>query len=194
MGNDKAWSNSNLLTDFVSPWDSKSPNNTEFRSLWDENNLYFLFKVYDENIHINQEDNGIESIGSSDRVELFFRTDESMSPYYCLEIDPVSRIMDFKAYPNRDFDFDWKWPSNEIAIKSLIKNDYFIVEGMISLSSIRKLKLVKDNIIETGIFRAKYNKCKNGIYIPTWVTWVNPKSETPNFHIASSFGSLLLVE
>lgn len=196
IGGDRhsAWVDAIVLTDFTSPWNSKSPSKTEFKALWDENNLYFSFKVYDDTIYIDKEDNSIQSIGSSDRVELFFRTDESMNPYYCLEIDPSSRIMDFKAYPNKDFDFSWKWPSRDINIKSHSKVDYFIVEGSITISSMKSFNLIKDNRIETGIFRAKYSKSKNLNYEPTWISWVKPKSLTPNFHLSSSFGTLILVD
>mgnify|MGYP003624189020 CR=1 FL=1 len=193
-GNHKYWKKAELLTDFVSAWDIKKPSKIEFKALWDTKNLYFLFKVFDSKVHINITDNSVESIGSSDRVELFFRTDVNMSPYYCLEIDPIPRVMDFIAYPNKQFDFNWKWPSKDINIKSDIQVDYFTVEGSISISSIKKFNLLKDNKIETGIFRAKYNKSKNLNYEPTWISWVEPQSETPNFHIPSSFGTLILVQ
>jgi hypothetical protein len=117
-----------------------------------------------------------------------------MDPYYCLEIDPTARIMDFMAKPNRNFNFNWNWPSNEIEVKSTIKENYFIVEGAISIKSLNELGLLKQNKIETGVYRAKYNRQKQGGYEPTWITWINPKTETPNFHIASSFGVFELVE
>ncbi|MBP8793372.1 MAG: endoxylanase, partial [Lutibacter sp.] len=138
-------------------------------------------------------DDSVNSIGNSDRVELFFRTDANLDPYYCLEIDPTPRIMDFKAYPNKNFDFNWNWPKNDIIVKSDIENNFFVVEGAITLASLKKINLLKDNKIETGIFRAKYNKQDNSTFEPTWISWVNPQTETPNFHIASSFGQLILL-
>lgn len=63
--------------------------------------MYFCYKVYDDNIHIDRQDDSIDSIGESDRVEIFFRTDENLNPYYCLEIDPTPRIMDFMASPKK---------------------------------------------------------------------------------------------
>jgi len=192
-GEDALWQKAEILNDFVSAWDKKEPAKIEFKALWDAEKLYFNFKVFDNKVHINQQDDGVESIGNSDRVELFFRTDASLNPYYCLEIDPTPRIMDFIAYPNKNFDFNWNWPKNDITVKSNIQKNFFTVEGSISLGSLRKFNLIKENKIETGIFRAKYNKQKDSTFKPTWISWVNPKSETPNFHIPSSFGVLHLI-
>ncbi|MEP3838501.1 MAG: sugar-binding protein [Algibacter sp.] len=193
-GIDKGWEYANVLKDFISPWDDKKTNKIEFKSLWDSNNLYFLFKVFDENVHLNTKDDSIDSIGNSDRVELFFRSNLNMNPYYCLEIDPTPRLMDFMAYPKRKFDFNWNWPSKDIEIKSDIQKDYFTVEGAISLASLKKFNLLNNNIIEAGIYVAKYNKSKNASFEPTWISWINPQSKEPNFHIASSFGILNLVD
>ena len=190
----QAWQKANIVTDFTSPWNSEKVRKIEFKALWDAEKLYFLFKVYDDKVHIDTTDSSIESIGNSDRVELFFRTNEDMNPYYCLEIDPSIRLMDFMAYPGRKFDFNWSWPKEEIILKSDIQNDYFTVEGSITINSLKKLNLIKDNKIETGIFRAKFNKSENFRYKPTWITWVEPQSETPDFHIPSSFGILELID
>jgi len=187
-GNTSIWKEAEVLRDFQSPWDSKSIDPIEFRALYDSKNFYFSFRVFDREIHTDTRGDKDENIGNSDRVELFFRSDSSLDPYYCLEIDTTCRIMDFKARPEKDFDFNWKWPNKEIKVQSSIENNFFIVEGVISLNSLRKLDLLKDHKIQTGVFRAKYNKQKNGEYLPTWISWVNPKTTEPNFHIATSFG------
>jgi hypothetical protein len=107
-------------------------------------------------------------------------------------MDTDARLMDFIAYPNKNLDFSWNWPKDNIVVKSYIKKDSFTVEGSISIQSLNDFKLIKNNKIETGIFRAKYSLDINGNFEPTWITWVNPETEIPNFHIASSFGTLLL--
>lgn len=193
-GDDKLWNNAIILTDFYSPWSTEKTKKIEFRALWDKENLFFNFTVFDAEIHIEKQDNSIKSIGKSDRVELFFRSNSLLSPYYCLEIDPSARIMDFKAYPDRNFDFEWNWPKNNIIVKSKLKTNAFTVEGAISISSLKALHLIKNNQMEVGIFRAKYSKTKSGDFEPTWITWINPNTTTPNFHVASSFGRLILDE
>ncbi|OUD34935.1 sugar-binding protein [Flavobacterium sp. FPG59] len=193
-GDDLEWDNAPFLTDFCSPWSTEKGKEVIFKALWDRENLFFNFTVLDTEIHLEKKDDSIESIGNSDRVELFFRTDATMNPYYCLEIDTQSRVMDFIAYPDKNFDFNWNWPKNDLIVKSSVKANSFIVEGSISIESLKSLRLIKNNRIETGIFRAKYIKNQNKSFIPNWITWVNPNTETPNFHIASSFGVLTLKE
>lgn len=193
-GDDLEWDNAPFLTDFCSPWSTEKGKEVIFKALWDQENLFFNFTVLDTEIHLEKKDDSIESIGKSDRVELFFRTDATMNPYYCLEIDTQGRVMDFIAYPDKNFDFNWNWPKNDLIVKSSVKANSFIVEGSISIESLKSLRLIKNNRIETGIFRAKYIKNQNKSFIPNWITWVNPNTETPNFHIASSFGVLTLKE
>jgi hypothetical protein len=190
--NDEFWNQANELTDFNSPWDTKEVKRIVFKALWDTENLFFCFKVEDSEIHIHQSNDINDSINNSDRVELFFRSDDSMNPYYCLEIDPTPRIMDFIAKPGSNFNFNWNWPSGDIIVKSSIEKTCFTVEGAISIKSLIKFGLLKNGQIETGIYRAKYNKKNNEDYEPTWITWVDPMTETPNFHVASSFGILKL--
>lgn len=193
-GDDQLWNTAMVLTDFCSPWSDEKQSNITFKALWDRKKLFFNFTVFDTKIHIEKQDESIESIGNSDRVELFFRPNNSLNPYYCLEIDIASRIMDFIAYPNKNFDFNWNWPQKDLMVKSSINDIFFTVEGAISIESLKNFNLIKNKKIETGIFRAKYSRNQNGRFEPTWITWVNPNTETPNFHIASSFGVLILNE
>lgn len=183
----------NCLTDFCSPWNENPISKIEFRALWNLENFFFNFRVFDTDVYLDQKDDSIDSIGNSDRVELFFRTNESLNPYFCLEMDASGRLMDFKALPNKDFDFDWKWPKKDLDIKTSKDEISFTVEGRISIQSLRELNLIKDNSIEAGVYRAKFSKNEKQEYEPTWISWVNPNTETPNFHIASSFGKFRLL-
>lgn len=193
-GDSQLWDKAVILDDFISPWDADKVLKIEFKALWDSTNLFFCFTVFDSSVHIDTTDDTIASINESDRVELFFRSDASLNPYYCLEIDPTPRVMDFIAYPNKKFDFDWNWPKNNLTVKSFRNENYFTVEGAISIESLRKFNLIKDNKIETGIFRAKYVEQDDSSFEPTWITWVNPNTETPNFHTPTSFGKLHLMQ
>lgn len=192
LGDNPFWSKAEILTDFISPWNDLKPEKIEFRALWDTEHIFFCYTVYDTNVHIDRQDDSVDSIGESDRVEIFFRTDAALDPYYCLEIDPTPRIMDFKASPKKKFDFDWNWPKNDLIVKSNIKEDRFIVEIAISIQSLKNFDLIKDNSIEAGIYRAKYTKQENNLFEPTWISWVNPNTQSPNFHTPDSFGILTL--
>jgi hypothetical protein len=188
------WEKANCLTDFSSPWNSDPVLKIEFRALWDQENFYFNFRVFDRNVYIDQKDNSVDSICNSDRVELFFRSNDQLDPYYCLEIDPSTRLLDFIARPNKVFDYDWKWPENHIKLESSEDEVSFTVAGSISIASLEKFDLIHNNTIETGVYRAKFSKDENGNYEPTWISWVNPNTVEPNFHIASSFGKFVLMK
>ncbi|QTE22217.1 carbohydrate-binding family 9-like protein [Polaribacter cellanae] len=191
-GNHSIWEKANSLTDFSSPWQEELIKKIEFKAVHNSEKIFFQFKVDDDCVYIHPSKDKNDSINNSDRVELFFRSDASLNPYYCLEIDPLSRIMDFKAKPNKDFDFNWNWPLEEIEVKSTIETNYFIVEIAITFQSLKDLNLLKDGKIETGIYRAKYNEQEDNSFKPTWIPWIDPKTETPNFHTPSSFGALIL--
>lgn len=186
------WKKAHCLTDFSSPWNDDSVLKIEFRALWDQENFYFNFRVFDTDVYMDQKDNSVDSICNSDRVELFFRSNDKLDPYYCLEIDPSTRLLDFKARPNKVFDYEWKWPENHIKLESSSDEVSFTVAGSISIASLKALDLIHDNVIETGVYRAKFSKKQTGNYEPTWITWVDPDTAEPNFHIASSFGKFVL--
>ena len=146
------------LTEFQSPWNEDFINPITFKALYDDKNLDFSFYVSDKDIYTDVSSHKDENIGNSDRVELFFRSDLALNPYYCLEIDTAVRLMNFEERPGKNFDFKWNWPKQDIKLESTIHSTYFLVEGIISLKSLRDLNLLKGNKIETGVFRAKYKK------------------------------------
>jgi hypothetical protein len=109
-------------------------------------------------------------------------------------MDTSARIMDFKAKPNKDFDFNWKWSKEDLEVISSKYENSFTVEGRISIASLKELNLIQNNTIETGVFRAKFSLTENLQYEPIWISWVDPNTPEPNFHIASSFGKFILME
>ncbi len=192
--NDYIWDKAVSLTDFCSPWEDSAFDKIEFKALWTKENLLCRFRVEDQEVHLDSTEIGNKSINKSDRVELFFRIDDSLSPYYCLEIDPSARLMDFRARPLRQFDFDWNWPAKNIEVRSVIQPDCFIVEIVLNIDFLKELGILKNGQLETGIFRAKYEQQEGGSYKPIWITWVDPKTKTPDFHSAFSFGRLRLLD
>jgi hypothetical protein len=193
-GGNPAWEQANSLTSFSLPWWDETPLPTEFKALWNEERLYFLFTVEDAELNAKVENNEKMEAASSDRIELFFKIDDEMKPYYCLEIDYLGRILDYKADHYREMHYDWEWPDEIRAMPTVTEKGY-IVEGWISMSSLKNLGLVKENTIQAGLFRADYTKDKStGELVVRWITWVNPGTERPDFHVASAFGILTMIE
>ncbi|QDO95222.1 endoxylanase [Formosa sediminum] len=186
------YSTLNTVTDFISPWDNTPIEPIVFKAFYDTHYFYFSFQVKDNEVYTELEDNTNASINKSDRVELFFRENYNLTPYYCLEIDSKARLMDFKALPKQNFNFDWNWDKTEIEIKSFTAKNEFFVEGKISLKSLADLNILKQDhlgkYMEVGLYRAKYILNNQNKRTPIWITWVNPNCPTPDFHNSSSFG------
>ncbi len=190
------WDKAILLQDFSLPWNSEKPQKTSFRALYDDEFLYLRYDVEEENINICSKKGNKRDVINSDRVEIFFRKNEKLDQYYCLEIDPNGLVLDYVASYYRKFDRDWTWPKNQMFVKTNSNKEGYNVDVKISLASLRNLGLLNNNIIESGIFRA------DCIKLPTddsnadikWISWVNPKTKIPDFHVPSSFGILELKE
>ena len=83
--------------------------------------FYFRFDVESTRALTYVHDNNKMEVVDSDRVEIFFRRDEMLDPYYCLEMDPLGRVLDYKANFYRKFDYEWQWPGNNPLI---IRSEY----------------------------------------------------------------------
>jgi|WetSurSiteA1Bulk_404760.scaffolds.fasta_scaffold03225_6 hypothetical protein len=166
-----------------------------FRALWDDLNFYFRFDVTGSGILTFVKDNYKMEVVDSDRVEIFFRADDQLNPYYCLEMDPLGRLLDYKARFYRQFEYDWQWPgSRNISVKSGPTASGYFVEGMITLESLKKLHLLNNNALQAGLFRGQCIRLPDPEAEFRWISWIRPESENPDFHIPSAFGIIKLVK
>jgi hypothetical protein len=194
LGNDPLWETAHVLTDFTYPWQQMSAPPTVFRALWDGEWLYFLYHATDETVIHRQEGMGERDAANSDRVEIFFKSDDSMNPYYALEMDALGRVLDTEGRYYRNIDYKWNWPQGHLQLKATINTTGYIVEGAVSLESLRQLGMYKDDLkLKAGLFRGEYEYGANGEVGVKWISWVIPDSEKPDFHIPSSFGILELL-
>ena len=182
------WNQAYLLSDFMYPWRENNPPKTEFRALRDEHKFYFLYKAEDPSIKDKIEKLKRNHIRDCDRVEIFFKRDDDLNPYYCLEIDPLGRVMDFEGRFYRNSNHDWNWPAGHLEINASSDDLGYTVEGSITFQSLRDLSLLQNDTLQAGLYRCHY--VNNN---PTWIAWVKPDSEKPDFHIPSSFGTLTLI-
>jgi hypothetical protein len=191
-GDSPLWKNAIELTDFIYPWEKETPPSTSFKALHSNDWLYLLYKVKDDHINVLVKTNEKSEVVSSDRVEIFFRKDEQMSPYYGLEMDPNGRVYDYMAEYHRKFTSTWSWPAGDLIIKANKVADGYTVEVAISKKSLKELELIKGNKIEAGVYRGDCVEITEDNSKIKWISWVRPDSPTPNFHIPSSFGVLEL--
>lgn len=191
-GDAPQWGSASVLSDFSFPWENGQPSFTSFRALHNEHWLYCLFEVHDNNVNIYKDKHEKREVVWSDRAEIFFTVDEKLSPYYCLELDPSGRVLDYKAEHYRKFDFQWTWPAGGLMVKTNLSDRGYTIEVAISKQSLTSLGLLKDNSLQAGLYRADCIALKGKDATFKWISWIKPQSETPDFHIASSFGRLKL--
>ncbi len=132
-----AWERANIEAAFGFPWQERPAPSTEFRALFDASALYFAFRVEDDDIVLAERFLRKEDVVREDRVELFFALDEELAQYFCLEIDPLGRVLDYRASHYRQFDFSWSFPGLDVVgIRTI---DGYAVEGRIDWEALESL-------------------------------------------------------
>ena len=192
VSTESTWDEAIELTDFKNYWSDNEMPKTSFKGLYDDDYFYFLYDVVDEDIVLVDK----PSIGEegqavgSDRIEIFIRNKDLNKDYYSLELDAKARIFDSKATFDKKhgIDREWDWPKGQLELKSTFTDNGYIVEGRISISSLKELDLFDGNILYAGLYRGNYNSSKGEKPSIDWISWVKPKKLS--FHIPSSFGVL----
>lgn len=193
-GRDAVWDLAEILDDFTFPWvDCEAPK-TKFCSLWDSDNIFFLFDVSDDDLVLAGGINAKQRVLESDRVELFFSTGVNLDPYYGLEMDPRGEILSYRArFHHR---IEWDWICEGLKVLANKKAGGYIVEGSIPINTLENLGCLHKNSEGTyliaGLFRGEFGKDKNGCDTKNWMSWVDPKVRYPDFHVPSAFGILQL--
>jgi len=187
------WKEASVLTDFGYPWSVQPPPVMSFRALWDDVHFYFRFDVETTNALSYVRNNHKMEVVDSDRVEIFFRRDAKLDTYYCLELDSLGRILDYKATFYRKFDYIWNWPGiNQLQIQSKFTNSGYQVQGSITLASLSQLNLLNNCELQAGLFRGECLKIRDPQSTFAWISWIKPESDRPDFHIPSVFGLIKL--
>lgn len=194
--NEEVWAKLTPIS-FVNPWEEAKMPDTQFKAYHDDQYLYFAFDVEDPNTVIFEKVHDEMMIARQDRVELFFaqapidkvRADGSYPNYFALEMDYHGRTLSIKADSQKNRDISWNMETLE-ATGELTDKGYTL-EGRIALQELKDLDLIHDNKIQTGVYRAEFS-IVDGREVTNWITWVNPQTEKPNFHINSSFGTFIL--
>ena len=188
------WQQCQLLSDFTLPWEAgATPGRTEFRAFCDSENLFFAFQAWDNTPMIEEKWAGKDTLNTEDRVEIYFSPDWAMQGYYCIEIDALGRVHDFKgAGPGK---FDNSWSCEGLKVAATRGEGFYIVEGLIPLKTLRSLGVPSlssggaENVLPVGLFRADLERGSDGKMISHWITWVDPQTAKPNFHVPSALGA-----
>jgi hypothetical protein len=185
------WEDAPVLRDFRFPWEDQPAPVTEFRALHDGEFLHFRFDCVDADL-VLAEGGARERVLGSDRVELFFAVDPRLDPYYCLEMEPRGAVLAYRGRFHRQF--DWDWPGPDLRLQTWLGTDGYRVEGRLPLADLRAWGVLKPDSGEllTGVHRGEFRHRPDGSVQPGWVTWVDPRTERPDFHVPAAFGVLVL--
>ncbi|MBJ8325835.1 carbohydrate-binding family 9-like protein [Streptococcus pacificus] len=197
MLDDTVWQDVPILSGgFHFPWDAKEAPLTEFKAFQDGTDLYFNFNVLDKDVLLDSEWQDNEStVDNEDRVELFFAggsidkpTPDGMPLYYAIEVDADGRVHDYSIEYYRDFDGEWDLEGLETAATKT--DNGYSVEGKIPIKTLEELKLLTNNTMKVGAYRAEFStpETEGDDPIMEWISWVDPKTPAPDFHVNSSFG------
>lgn len=191
-GDHEQWDKANVLKKFELYWNEEAALPTSFKALHDDQNLYLSYYAEDPNL-ANKLDTlrRIEAV-QSDRVEIFFKGSNDQEPYYSLEMDCYGRLFDSEGKFGEYINADWNWPEGHLDIKTNIGKNHYTLEARISKESLERLGLLNYQSIKAGVYRADYVLKEDGTREPKWISWIDPKTPKPNFHIGTSFGTFLL--
>jgi hypothetical protein len=212
--NEPAWAEAAVDKRFGFPWKQARAPETEFRALCDGTNFYFTFRVQDADIVVLDRLRDEEDEVFEDRVEVYLSRDEQMKDYFCFEVDSRGRVFDYRASFYRRLDTKWKFEGLETKATPLPKG--YEIEGCIPLRSLAALGFpaVRPGArIRCGLYRAEFSHDRSGRPgeqkeslhnlgrkvagpppIEEWISWVDPKTKEPDFHVPASLGWLEFVK
>ena len=205
-----AWAQAAVEKRFTFPWEKKPVPTTEFRALWDQTNFYFSFRVQDSDIVVLERLGDEQDAVFEDRIEVYLSRDERMQNYFCFEVDSRGRVFDYQASSYRRFDPKWNFPGLET--KAVLFPGGYAVEGRIPLKSLTALGFpaVGPGVkIRCGLYRAEFSQDRSGRPVApretqhnlgrqvqgpppleAWMSWVDPETKEPDFHVPASLGWL----
>ncbi|MDR1986493.1 MAG: carbohydrate-binding family 9-like protein [Treponema sp.] len=201
VADERVWDRVPAIGNFVLPWEADVAPATVFKAYHDADNFYFSFVVEDEDILSAEDVEDEEGVDRLDAVHLFFASHQidrplegELPPYYVVSLDALGHVHDYSAvYYLRDQDNDWAFTDQQVAGR--IFDGRYSVEGMIPLESFRELGLLNEDhetLLLVGLFRTDWSTDGEE---PRWISWIDDLAsvtETPDIHLAASFGRFRL--
>ncbi len=157
------------------PWDGLS-DDTKFRCASDGEQFVFFFEVRDSTLTLNPQFDSEATVEHEDRVEIFFSPTPDMASYWCAEIDPLGRVLDYAAHYPQKMDYDWNFESL-LACGHSVEGGY-VVRGQVSLSELGKMGITPAKKFWLGVFRADYHPDLS----VNWYSAIASDDPAPDFH------------
>lgn len=205
---EEAWYDAMVATGFVYPWHTGNHPTTRAMLLWDERNLYVVFRAADTDVQADIEKR-MGKVWEDGRVMLYIDATPDDDRYYALEINPKGTLLSFdadlsKATAAEKFD-SRRWNTEDIRIATRIDGTVnapdntdtgYTVEMAIPWSVLERVKpedIKPGMALRIGLFRINEtagvpsDRWPHGLWATTW-------SETPNFHNTDSFVPATLLD
>jgi hypothetical protein len=180
-----------LVANFVVPGNpALRPQPTRAWLFWQPDRFIFAFDVEDAAIVSSPPSTNKHDLDTQDRVELYLWSGSPRDAYYCVEIAAGGALHDYKARFYRQFDDSWNLPGFKYAVAPTPRG--YSVEAAIPRAAMEQMgfHLRAGETMRAGLFRADYSPAAPGQ--PTWICWVDGKTPQPDFHVAASFGKIIL--
>lgn len=191
---DSEWPADGWETGFSFPWRQRKTPRTEMCCVTDGKRLLFAFRCDDSDLVLRGAVPTDEmKAAQGDRVELFFAKDPELQEYYGFEMNPAGVVLAYRASFYREYDRAWDCPT--LVLATATHRGGYVVEGSFPLTTVREMcaaDLLQGQPLRVGAFRAEYSHIDGEAPEEAWISWVHPKSDTPDFHIPSAFGSFRL--
>jgi hypothetical protein len=207
-----AWRQAPVERDFAFPWKSVPTPATEFRALCDAQAFWFHYRVHDDDLVVlDRWTDELDAI-FEDRVEMSFARDDRLRDYYWWEIDSRGRVFDYRAAYYRQLTPAWRLEGLTVKAASLAHG--YQIEGRIPLATLARLgfTLAPGKRVRFALFRAEYSHDRSGRPVSAvqtlhnlgrhhegpppleeWISWVDPGTTEPDFHVPAAFGWLQIV-
>ncbi len=150
---------------------------TLFKFDTDGERLRFRFEVVDHTVTAVPKPERERDLEKGDRVEVFFSPSPDMDrTYYCIEIDPEGRVLDYCGTFPRKFDYDWR--CRTLCVKTERRPDGYSVSGSIAKSELIEMGLDLGDFW-MGAFRADF---ASGGRLVSWSSLLPLGEGEPDFH------------
>lgn len=164
---------------------------TEAMVFWNEEHLVFAFDAVDRRVRASRPGKRESDVDRQDRVEVFLWSGRAEDAYGCIEIGAMGAVHDYLARFYRRFDSTWS-PGKWSHAVSWTPRGYRVELELPAETTLKLgLGLAPGARWRLGLFRADFTP--GGHYgAPTWVTWVDARTPEADFHVAESFGEMVL--
>ena len=160
---------------FHAPWDHLS-NRNRFYSYSSEERFFFTFEVLDSTLTLTEPFTSEADVEPEDRVELFFSPARGMNEYYCAEIDPKGRVLDYKARHYRQFDYSWNFTS--LKVSTQLTPWGYRIGGSLLRSELEQLGCNLEKGFWMGIFQDDFQQ-DGSVH---WYSFIPTADTVPDFH------------